>query len=139
MKDVAKISISSLIGAVVVYFLIKKLPKGVEKPAEEEPQYYYLQLPPIYLPTNIPEEKINEVVDKLGNPKVLPSMSGWQIQWDPIPVDLTTGQVNVAPAPKQLPLINEQELRNNLNAFKPQLEKQDTAWKISFPTIQIEL
>ena len=44
MKDVAKISISSLIGAVAVYFLIKKLPKGVEKPTEEEPQYFYLLL-----------------------------------------------------------------------------------------------
>jgi len=66
MKDVAKISISGLLGAVAVYFLIRKLPKGVEKPAEEEQQYYYLQLPPIYLPANIDEMTINEIIDKIN-------------------------------------------------------------------------
>ena len=142
MKDIAKISISSLIGAVAVYFLIKKLPKGVEKPAEEEPQYYYLQLPPIFLPANIPEEIVYEAVDKLKNPKITPTIYplGWKVEWSPIQVDLPViGQINISPSSKQLPAISKTELTNSLNQFQPTVGKKDLLWQITFPTVRIKL
>ena len=142
MKDVAKISISGLIGAVAVYFLIKKLPKGIEKPAEEEPQYYYLQLPPIYLPANISEETISEIIDKLKNPKITPTIYplGWKVEWVPIQVDLPIiGKININPSSKQLPAISYAEAKTYLTQFIPQVEKQDLLWKITFPVIAIKI
>ena len=142
MKDVVKISISSLIGAVAVYFLIKKLPKGVEKPTEEEPQYFYLQLPPIFLPANIPEEIVYEAIDKLKNPKIIPTIYplGWKVSWDPIPIDLpVVGQININPSSKQLPAISYTEAKTYLAQFIPQVEKQNLLWKITFPVIPIPI
>jgi len=142
MKDIAKISISGLIGAIAIYFLIQKLPKGIEKPTEEEPQYFYLQLPPIYLPANISEETINEIVDELKKPKISPTLYplGWKIEWTPISIDLPViGQVNISPLSKQLPAISNAELTNYLNQFQPIVEKKDLLWQIIFPTVQIQL
>jgi len=140
MKDTAKISISGLVGIIIVYFLIKKLPKGTEKPAKEEPQYYYLQLPPIYLPANISEGTINEIMDKLKNPKIMPTLYplGWKVEWSPIQVDLPViGQINISPSSKQLPAMSYAEAKAYLIGFIPQVEKQNLLWKITFPVIPI--
>lgn len=142
MEDTIKISITGLIGAVAVYFLIKKLPKGVEKPTEEEPQYYYLQLPPIYLPANISEETINEIMDKLNNPKISATLYplGWKLEWSPIQVDLPViGQIDIKPSSKQLPSISYANVETYLTQFIPQVEKQDLLWKITFPVIPIPI
>ena len=142
MKDIAKISLSSLIGAVAVYFLIKKLPKGVEKPTNEELQYFYLQLPPIFLPANIDEWTINEIIDKLKNPKIIPTIYplGWKVEWVPIQVDLPViGKINIQPSSKQLPAISYAEAETYLTQFIPQVEKQDLLWKIIFPVIPIPI
>ena len=142
MKDVAKISISGLVGAVAVYFLIQKLPKGIEEPADEEPHYYYLQLPPIYLPANIDEWTINEIIDKLRNPKIMPTIYplGWKVEWVPIQVDLpVVGKINIQPSSKQLPAISYAEVKTYLTQFIPQVEKQDLLWKIIFPVIPIPI
>lgn len=142
MKDVVKISITGLLGAVAVYFLIKKLPKDIIKPPEKEEKITYLQLPPIYLPVNIDEWVIDEIVDKLKKPKITPlytpSAFGWKVEWKPIQVDLPViGQTNISPAPKQLPPITYTELTNYLSQFQPQAEKEALLWKISFPIIEI--
>lgn len=142
MKDTIKISIFGLIGAIAVYFLIKKLPKNVEKPTEEKQQYYYLQLPPIYLPASIPEETINGIIDKINNPKVSATLYplGWKVSWDPIPIELPViGQINISLASKQIPAIAKTELTNYLNQFHPIVEKKDLLWQITFPTIHIKL
>lgn len=142
MKETAKISISGLIGAGAVYFLIKKLPKSVAKPTEEEEKITYLQLPSIYLPANIDEWTIDEIIDKLKKPNITPLYSlsafGWKVEWPPISVDLPiTGQVNISPASRQLPPITYSEVTNYLKQFQPQAEKEALLWKISFPTIEI--
>lgn len=142
MKDAIKISIYGLVGVVIVYFLLKKLPKGVEKPTEKEEKYAYLQLSPIYLPVNISEETVYEVVDKLNNPKIIPTISpsGWKIEWGPIQVDLPViGQMNISPSSKQLPIMAKTQLRSYLKQFQPTVEKLDFLWKITFPVITIPL
>jgi len=142
MKDVAKISISGLVGVVAVYFLIKNLPKKAEEPIEKEEQYYYLQLSPIYLPANIPEQTINEVVNKLKNPKITPTISpsGWKVEWPPIQVDLPViGQMNIGSFSKQLPLMPKAELMNYLKQFQPTVEKKDYLWKLTFPSVVIKV
>ena len=142
MKDVAKISISGLVGVVAVYFLIKNLPKKAEEPIEKEEQYYYLQLSPIYLPANIPEQTINEVVNKLKNPKITPTISpsGWKVEWPPIQVDLPViGQMNIGSFSKQLPLMPKAELMNYLKQFQPTVEKKDYLWKLTFPSVGIKV
>lgn len=143
MEDVAKISISGLLAAVAVYFLIKKLPKGIAKPKEKEKKIAYLQFPPIYLPANISEETLNEVIDKLKKPNITPIYSpsafGWKIEWPPITIDIpNSGPINISPAPRQLPPITYSEVTNYLSRFQPQLEKEALLWKISFPTISIK-
>ena len=142
MNNAVKISISSLIGIVIVYFLIKKLPKKVEEPIEKEEKFAYLQLSPIYLPANISEETVYEVVEKLKNPKITPTISpsGWKVQWSPIQVDLPViGQMNISPSPKQLPIMAKTELTNYLKQFQPTVEELDFLWKITFPVITIPL
>jgi len=142
MKDVAKISISGLVGVVAVYFLIKNLPKKAEEPIEKEEQYYYLQLSPIYLPANISEKIIYEIVDKLKNPKITPTISpsGWKVEWPPIQVDLPViGQMNIGSFSKQLPLMPKAELMNYLKQFQPTVEKKDYLWKLTFPSVGIKV
>ena len=140
MKETVKITGLGLLGLAITYLILKKFPKK-EELLPEEKNYVYLQLAPIYVPTAIGEDLLAEVVDKLSNPKVKPTLNptGWQLYWEAIPISTPVGTVNISLPARQLPLISNQKLNEVMLWFKPQVEKQDLLWKLSWPTIPIEV
>lgn len=131
-------------GALGVYYLIKKYPKGElpdeEKPVEKPEEYVIINIPPIFIPASVGETKVKEVARSL-RPKVKPSVRplGVIFYWEPIKVSFPFGDVRYQPPSKFASIKDIQKARRIARELGPTVERVPGGWHIKFKTIKVEV
>jgi len=137
------IALLGLAGAGIAYYFVtaeEKKQIKAEREIPEKEEYITVSLPPIYLPSSVSETSAKQLINKL-TPKVRPKVFpvGFELYWDPVPVDLPFGQIYITPPPRFLSVRSAIEAYRIANEFKPKLERTALGWEITFPSVRINI